>query len=47
MKNLKVTTSELQQENENIIRIFDRQAKFLRGLLLFSVIQYSVLLAFI
>ena len=45
MKNLKVSTSELQQENEEIKRIFDGQTNFLKGLMLFSVVQYVVLLA--
>ena len=45
MKNLKITTADLQRENEEIKRIFDGQANFLKGLMIFSVIQYVVLIA--
>ncbi|MGB7394432.1 MAG: hypothetical protein WA913_08575 [Pricia sp.] len=47
MKNLKVTTTDLQQENEEIKRIFDGQANFLKGLMIFSVVQYVILLVVI
>lgn len=45
MKNNKVTTFELQNENEEIKKIFDGQSNFIKGLLVFSVVQYVVLLA--
>lgn len=47
MENFQATIVEMKNENEEIKKIFDGQSSFLRGLILFSVLQYIVLLAVI
>lgn len=47
MKNFKSTTATLRNENEEIKKIFDSQANFLKGLIVLAVAQYIVLLALI
>lgn len=44
MRHLEPTTVELNNESTEINKIFDGQSKFLKGLMVFAVLQYFLLL---
>lgn len=47
MKNFESTTNAIKHENAEIKKIFDKQSNFLKGLILYTFIQYIILLAII
>ena len=44
MKNFEANTTAIENENEEIRRFFDSQSNFLKGLVVFSVLQYVILI---
>lgn len=44
MKNFESTTAITNDENEELAKIFDTQSNFLKGLMVFAVVQYVLFL---
>lgn len=45
MRNFETIQATGKEESEEIKRIFDNQTKFLKGIIVFAIVQYVVLLA--
>ena len=47
MKHIETLQATRREENEEIKKIFDNQTKFLKGLMIFAIVQYVFLLTII